>query len=192
MAKRIYIINTYCKLWNMDEPAWKQRFCTKHELLGTLANGFDYSDSMLNNLVQSPDDVSGEYKNRKYYISKQTTNGTVKINLTELLCDLHPYIMNVQQQRKQSAIKRKQRNWELNNYTFRVDPVPNVHKCNSKYYRNVHRISNIRKLTDAEYKEFAKPKNIEPIIWDDRPRIRSKSWKDSCKVRKQWMKKIRQ
>ena len=189
MAKRIYIINIYYKFWGMDEPTWRQRFCTKHELLSTLASGFDYSTGILNNLVQSPDEVSGEYKSKKYYLSKQTSNGTVKLNLTELLCELHPYIVNVQKQRERVAIARKQRHWELNNYTFRVDPVPNVHKCNGRYYRNVHRMSNIRKLTDAEYREFTKPKDVEPIIWDDRPRFRSKSWKDSYKVRKQWMKR---
>jgi hypothetical protein len=78
-------------------------------------------------------------------------------------------------------------------YNFRCDPVPGIsHKtykfCN--WYR-LPKLGRIRRLNaSVEEKDLAvakyKYKNLPE--WDDRPRHVDKSWKTSCKIRKQWMK----
>lgn len=91
--------------------------------------------------------------------------------------------------------KKKVHSWYSNiPYEFRFDPVPIVgSKCSrGRYYRHPHTMNERRLNSISEYKEFVRPSRSGfylPTAWDDitRSRIKSKSWKDCTKKRKQWM-----
>lgn len=91
--------------------------------------------------------------------------------------------------------KKKKYRWYRDiPYEFRSDPVPIVgSKCScGRYYRHPHTMNERRLNSVPEYKEFVRPSRKGfhlPNAWDDitRSRIKSKSWKDCTKKRKQWM-----
>ena len=91
--------------------------------------------------------------------------------------------------------KKKKYRWYRDiPYEYRSDPVPCVgSKCrHSRYYRHPQTMNERRLNSIPEYKDYVRPSRSGynlPTVWDDitRSRIRSKSWKDCTKKRKQWM-----
>lgn len=84
--------------------------------------------------------------------------------------------------------------WYINNYVYRFDPVERTGRV--RYNRgSVYRLARVKGIVteaaNTEYKEFNHPKNnrYKFVRWDEElVRHKDKSWKTSCKVRKQWMK----
>lgn len=76
---------------------------------------------------------------------------------------------------------------------FRQDPVPRTGRNWPGYvwYRQIRTTNEIRQNSDTEIKQFirkARTMHNLPTAWDDVTRCVEKSWKHSCKVRKQYMK----
>lgn len=94
------------------------------------------------------------------------------------------------------SLKWARRYADTDNYEFRSDPVPNVHKIpNSRYYRNIKVMNEYRQIFDDEYRQFYRPKrknDIKSVIsyyGDDavRSTVKNRSWKVCTKKRKQYM-----
>lgn len=88
----------------------------------------------------------------------------------------------------------RRHSWYTSNYVYRFDPVERtgrIHHNRGSVYR-LARVKNIvTEAANTEYKEFNHPKNnkYKFVRWDEEPvRHKDKSWKTSCKVKKQWMK----
>lgn len=81
-------------------------------------------------------------------------------------------------------------------YVFRRGPVPGTGRHRYKYYhscRNIHYGQMVRAIHHPDYQEFGrkkKNKEINLISYDYPIRQYDKSWKSSCKCRKQWEKNL--
>ena len=75
-------------------------------------------------------------------------------------------------------------------YTYRQDPVPYVHKATSTYGRTVkHWFRTYRDTRIPEYKQYTKPRERIPNMWEVEPLEHTgRSWKNCGKHRHQWQK----
>ena len=84
--------------------------------------------------------------------------------------------------------------WHPSHYVYRFDPVERtgrIHYNRGSVYRLARVKSTVTEASNLEYKEFIHPKNnqYKAVRWVEEPvRHKDRSWKTSCKVRKQWMK----
>lgn len=130
-----------------------------------------------------------------YYIGKIGKDGIKTVSINSLQSELDIEIKRIEKERKH-RLKKLEARYKVERYVFRRGPVPNIHK--RKHHRGSwYRIPQLgrtrRNAENVEYKEFIKAseryKNLP--VYDDRTRHIDKSWKTSCKVRKQWEKHIK-
>lgn len=188
--KRYIVYNLVTRYrYKVGEPRfmWAECKYTKHDLMMRIASSIVRGKSILDHLTTDLTDISGEYG---YVIT--SINGT-SISKETLAKDVKPFVTYCREKRE-----RKIKYWDYNRksgtaYTFRCDPVPNVHKRHwGSYYRipKLHQVKKQNTVMEDEYKEFNSTKyDYKRLpVWDDRVRCINRSWKSSYKVRKQWQK----
>ena len=206
-----YIVYTLVSRYNakVGEPKfmWAECKYTKHALMIRIASSIIRGESILDHLTTDLTDMSVEYEsldsngNRfltRKYIKKYIITSVTGMNISKesLAKDVKPFVTYCRKKRE-----RKTKYWNYNRktgtaYTFRCDPVPNVHKCHwGSYYRlpKLHQVRKQNSVMEEDYKEFNSTKYGYKNLptWDDRVRCINRSWKSSYKVRKQWQKHVR-
>ena len=130
-----------------------------------------------------------------YYIGRLEKESIKPVSIYNMQTELKLEIERLEKERKH-RLKKLEARYKVERYEFRRGPVPNIHK-HTHHRGSSYRIPQLgrtrRNAENVEYKEFIKAseryKNLP--IYDDRPRHTDKSWKTSCKVRKQWEKHIK-
>lgn len=192
---------------------WNPCYYTREQLISRLAISEIYNkeESILNNLSvdmseTSTDKKEIEIRNRLfdyktwryrelYFIAKVVGDEFQRVNVGSLVDSVNKKADEIKKLRNARGLRyRAERRCET--YTFRYDPVPNVHKyhCHHGSWYRIPQLGRLMRQSEAtEYKEFIKGDERKENLptWDDRPRHNDKSWKTSYKVRKQWQKHVR-
>ena len=206
---RNYILFTFSKYWNEAVPSWKASYYSKDGLIHKLALSevYEHRDNILDNLVDTMDvpEIKRVYVNSThsyfggyytytsvYYIAKVNSGEMRKVNVENLKVYIEAEILRIREKREKEHQKcLNLRKFEQ--YTFRKGSVPGIHKYRGhrgSYYRHPETTKSKRNeyYIDDEYTiRDAKIRTL-PSVYDDLVRHTDKSWKTSCKVRKQWMK----
>lgn len=200
---RMYVLYTFKKSYFTQTFKWESQYCTRDELVTVIAAKKLYGHSdVLNSLVADRDCISSDTHGiafklydiesacyREVYSLRKKDNG--QIDLKALAKDVDSKVAQIEKEReirREHYAKLKERE----QFVFRDGPVPytGCHRYRGRYYRRpkLHRLKVQSEI--VEYKEFIKGNERKENLptWDDRPRRRSHSWKDSYKCRKQWMK----
>lgn len=174
------------------EKAWRQTVYTRQSLIHRLAISrvYGYTNSIEDNLTVSLDT---EQTVNSHYIAKISVNKVERVDLNSLENDI-----NIEIDRIVKNIERRKKSryshYYVSEYTFRYDPVPNVHR--SHYHRgSCYRHKKYHHILDEAFSEYGdycrkskKELARELSDWESRCRHKDKSWKTSYKCRKQWMK----
>lgn len=214
---RNYVLYTLCMNYITGEFQWTPTYYTRGALIHRIAitevnKGTLETESILDNLSvdmhetrcsytvrkSGLSDITGEisyYRSytRKYYICKINKNSLTHITYDDIKNDLELEIVKIIKYKEKRA-KAIEARYKQRESKFREEPVPYTHK---RVHRGCYRHPQLyrTKYTEecVEYKEFSKPKNRYKNlpVWDDRIRYTDKSWKTSCKIRKQWQKHVR-
>lgn len=169
---------------------WSKSKNTRHEIVNRLARTNVDADSF----VSTFDKVEGiDITDRfTYYLSLDKY--LIKTP-TGKLVDKEKLLKDIAKAKGTATKSTKRRTRYKNSYTYRKDPVPHVHRY-SWNRGSLYRITKVHHsiIKDSEYPEFSKVKNrmLANVRWDEEPiRHLDRSWKTSCKVRKQWMKHLK-
>lgn len=205
-----YILFTFSKNWNEKTPSWKGEYHCKGSLAYKIAMHEHYrekEDRILNNLVDSMEQLELKQKyientsnyfggyytwQRKYYIAKVNSGVMRKVDIEDLREVIEEKIVEIKERREKEHQKCLLRHKFLR-YKFREGSVPGVHRYRGhrgSWYRHPGTTKSKRNeiYVEDEYTfRDAKIRNL-PNVYDDLVRHTDKSWKTSCKVRKQWMK----
>lgn len=134
-----------------------------------------------------------DYEHR-YFLGKVVKDEVVKLNVHELYEDVQRYIERITERRNKEEKKRKYKA-RSQAYKFREGSVPHIshYKWHNGCYYRKPKLGMVKKLnSDVDTAEFAsakyRTKNLP--VWDDRVRHLDRSWKTSCRVKKQWMKHL--
>ena len=212
--KKKYVIVSFGRYYSYNnggfkEYQWRATYYTKEQLINRLA---------INNVYSKPGTSIMDRRVSKLF-DKNSISNEAKTLLSNVECDRIYYIgylrqdddiCNVSLDSMSAAIKEKetevrkslearrkraQANKRSESYTFRKDPVPRTGICyhGYEYYRapKIHRL--MVQSSIPEYKDFRKGNERAENLptWDDRVRHIDKSWKTSCKIRRQWQKHVR-
>lgn len=127
-----------------------------------------------------------------YIITKENHGEVTILTAADLRADVEKQIKVVKDEWEKRADKRAYERKLRNNYEFRKGPVPFVHKVRGNWLR--HPATSNSKRNNFYYDEYTE-KNFSdfrirtlPSAYDDIIRHTDRSWKTSCKVRKQWQK----
>lgn len=214
-TRKNYILFTFSKYYNEVNHSWKPSYHTRESLVHRIAITELYHNDeskILSNLVDDMDEASKE-RNRyvwiktkcayntgyfmevhRYYIAKIVGDNLVRVKADDLR-DLINKEVEVIIERKEKEQRKYRAEDRCKTYTFRRGPVPGVHKSRwhrGCYYRHPLTIKTKRNeyYVDDEYTFKDNKIKQLPTVYDDLCRHIDKSWKTSCKVRKQWMKHV--
>lgn len=175
---------------------WVFTYYTRNELISRIARQPDILDHLSKDMSET------ELKSKLvYYIGKIKNKSIIKIDLFKLVDDINLKIELVQKKRDIRRLKYSYKDRQRESYTFRRDPVPYIHNYNNCHRGSYYRIPQLRSQReynsyndiDIEYQSYIRPKTkIQDLPkWsDDIVRHSDKSWKTSCKVKKQYMKHL--
>jgi len=196
---------------------WESQYLTPNELINRIARLHGGNYDILANLQS---DMSSTFSERaftgtiwtlcdkrydyyrdipKYYIGKIINGEVVRADLTPIMSQIQDKIKVIKARKKRNRAKYDYYRKAGNSYEFRRDPVPDVHNYKwhrGSWYRLPATAQAKRKAFDYELKEYTgndwddKARNL-PTAYTDITRHKDKSWKTSCKVRKQWEKHCR-
>lgn len=211
MQKKLnYVFYTLTRNWNDGSFYW---YATKYSRCGlihriALAEVYSVGNSILNNLSTDMSETTCEIVvrkygldwNNKYFIAHIEKGVTKVVDVNSLMYEIIEEIDRINTVRAKKAAARNAER-RMSNYEFRRGPVPHIHnyKGCGKYYRHPATTNTKRKnefIFDDECVEYKLSRsnykiNNLPTVYDDIVRHYDKSWKTSCKVRKQWQKHIR-
>ncbi len=210
--KRNYILFRYSRKYGEVGYKWRPEHYTKKGLINRLAYSevYGYSDRILNNLVDEMHETeevryrdlkrasiwSGRYTVEipKYYIAKENGNVIKRVDASELIDLVNLKVEEIKARREIARIRSLARQ-RCETYKFRRGPVPGVHKPRwhrGCFYRHPLTTGVKRKNTyiDEDFTFTDTKIKYLPNVYDDLVRHTDKSWKTSCKVRKQWMKHV--
>lgn len=189
-----------------SEPAfgWVYERYTRTGLFGHIYGIEKYKkESFKDNLSLDMSEIKPEFSLEsnwwapKYAIAYDGVNGMKLLDWSSIEKDYNEYSKE-KRRHTQRVIAKIESNRRLNQYEFRHGAVPCTGHCHwhsGCYYRNVKlgqaRIQNNGPKDEYSAFESAKYKIKTLPVWDDRCRHTDKSWKTSCKVRKQYMKHTR-
>lgn len=192
---------------------WVPSYYTREQLINRLAINYYYNKeySILNNIVDELHRIIPGHRlvhnslfgntyiryDTVYCIGYFDTDSNVTIiNKSNIEDDVMDAIKSIKH-KKDKREKEAAYNKKANQYKFRKGNVPCIGHCKwhrGTYYR-IPKLKNIKvhnESCEADTKEFEKAKyrtkNLP--VWDDRCRHLDKSWKTSCKIKKQWMKHL--
>ena len=210
--KKNYILFKFTKYYGDTNYSWKPTYYSKGGLVHQIALTETYSEDsrIRNNLVESMEDIEARYKYvnstyswlggyfrqiHNYYIAKVNSGVIKKVEISELNELIDAEIVRIRAEREKSRLKREAEK-RCESYTFRRGPVPGVHKPHwhrGCYYRHPLTTGSRKEAiyVDDDYKFIDIKAKKLPNVYDDLYRHNDKSWKTSCKVRKQWMKHVR-
>ena len=183
---------------------WEATYYTRERLVHRLALGtIGIIDNVLEHLESDMSATERKstwagyyhYYIPMYYLAVIKRGKITQLKVDELMQDIEAegdrIIKRNQAYKDSRAAERR-----AQQFKFREGSVPKIHKRHwhrGTYYR-IPQLGRVkRNAENIEYKEFIKPseryKNLP--VYDDRTRHIDKSWKTSCKVRKQWEKHIK-
>lgn len=212
--QRKYVIYTLRKGYCDKDFKWYDSWYTRGELIKHIAwmTESDGSNAILDNLSMDMSETRCEFTfvksnnqfvrdyfeyKRIYFIGKLDGNASKRIDVESIIDELNIEIIKANKAREASRKKREHEKKLMSNYEFRKDPVPGIHNYNNCHrgdtYRHPHTTKSRRNnYYEDEYGKFEDKKTKSlPNVWDDLVRHRDKSWKTSCKIKRQWMKHVR-
>lgn len=209
--KRNYILFKFTKYYGEEAYSWKPTYYSRNGLVHQIAVTEFYSDDskILKNLANSMDEVTARYKYVKstysciggyfrqisnYYIAKINSGVVRKVEVDELTELINAEVEKIKEARAKYQLKREAEK-RCETYNFREGSVPGVHKPHwhrGCYYRHPLTTGSRKNAIhiDEEYKFIDIKAKKLPNVYDDLVRHTDKSWKTSCKIRKQWMKHL--
>jgi hypothetical protein len=209
-VRKNYIIFTLNKYYYEQVYTWKAEYYTRDRFIRKLAVSEVYrrESSILNNLADSIEEteikptfikdatffMGGYYEmSNRYFIAKEWEGEIEKVTLDSIQKELNIQIEN-ELAKKRKQLEKREAYKRSCVYEFRKGPVPRTGKYGTKlghYYRNPSTFKSKRNSLyideDGNKLIDVRAKNL-PDSYDDITRYRDKSWKTSCKVKKQWMK----
>lgn len=213
--KRRYIMYKLCELYKYNktedtivtykskysEYGWVPTRYTREELINDIYYTGNRSEERFKKLLST--DMSEKLPELygdcrcKYAIAFEYSDGIKLIDYDTLEPDIKAHIKRIED-RNNKHYKEVAANKRIRSYTFRNGPVYYTgnswrHAC--VWYR-IPKLGNVKRnncIKEVELREFNNPKySIKSLsVRDERKRYKDKSWKYSCKVRKQYMKHAR-
>ena len=203
--RRNYIILSLYKPYGESEVRWVPSYYTRKGFVVRLATDYYYGGNIVKNIVDDMEVARQERVSRwycswryttKYYLAKEVSGGYIKVDINDYIDEILEIEEVIRKRKLKSTAEWEHRKRLMNNYEFRRDPVPGVHNYNNHHrgdwYRHPKTTGTKRKefYRDEEY--IFKDTKIKylPSVYDDIVRHKDKSWKTSCKIKKQWMKHL--
>lgn len=206
MSKRKnYVIFSLYKPYGETEVRWVPSYYTRNRFVVKLATDYYYGGNIVKNLVDDMEVARQERAARwycswnytsKYYLAKEVSGGYIKLDLNDYIDEVLKISEGIKNKRAIASKKYEHERKLMNIYEFRKDPVPGVHNYNNRHRGDWYRHP---KTTGAKRKGFYKDEEYTfkdnkvkqlPNVYDDIVRHKDKSWKTSCKIKKQWMKHL--
>jgi len=191
---------------------WYPSYYSRGGLIHRIALTYDKDYFILNNMSKDMSETEcgthwvgnknifgGGYfrEDNLYFLAKIDGNALKTIKADDIIDEVIVEVTRLEiKKNKRSKAREAERRME-NSYEFRRDPVPNVHNYNNCHRGDTYRHPATTKTKrnnfyEDEYVKINSPKirNL-PNVYDDIIRHRDKSWKTSCKIKKQWQKHVR-
>lgn len=203
--RRNYVIFSLYKPYMATEVRWVSSYYTRKGFVTRLATDYYYGGNIVKNIVTDMEVARQERITKwycswnyqtKYYLAKEVSGGYIRLELDDYIDEVLS-IYEVIRKRKEKSRKQYEHEKRLRGiYEYRRDPVPGVHNYNNHHRGDWYRHP---KTTGVKRKEFYRDEEYTftdikikqlPNVYDDIVRHKDKSWKTSCKIRKQWMKHL--
>lgn len=189
--------------------SWIPKYYNRQEFIDTLAKSYYSKTGIINNL--SPDmsitrekhvgNIIGDKTHWEsvsiHYLTQIKKGESINININSLIGEIKQRADEFNIREEKIATKRRHQRKLDSIYNFRTDPVPSIHNYKNHHrgtwYRHPETHQSKSKAFDYELAELTgygwdpKARNL-PTAYDDICRHKDKSWKTSCKVKKQWAK----
>lgn len=211
-GRKNYILFTFTKYYGDVDYSWKRTYYTRERLVRCMMyDKYYHGNEIKNNLVDDMSEAKhetvyvvnkhsyfgGYWRDKKrYFVAKINKGDIVKFDIESLSKEVDAEYEKYKAISDKRQAKYKAERKLFDNYTFRKDPVPGVHNYNNWHrgtlYRHPATTSSKRRnyYTDEDYTfDDVKIRKL-PNVYDDLYRHRDKSWKTSCKIKKQWMKHV--
>lgn len=203
--RRNYVIFSLYKPYGETEVKWVPSYYTRSGFVNRLATDYYYGANIVKNLVDDMEIARQERANRwycswnyqtKYFLAKEVSGGYIKFDVNEVIDEVLLLVEVIRKRKEKVSKEYAHRKRLMSNYEFRRDPVPGVHNYNNHHRGDWYRRP---KTTGTKRKEFYKDEEYTfrdvkikhlPNLYDDLVRHKDKSWKTSCKIKKQWMKHL--
>lgn len=208
LSSRASTYNRYANDWK-----WEPRYYNRQEFIDKLARDFHANENALKHISEDMSETRGERVSHKlhsifgdkkywqdvpmYFLAKLENDTIVKVSMNDFVHEVEARAKVLEEKRvahlKQHNYYKKLKGY----YNFRSDPVPSIHNYKNHHrgtwYRHPETHQSKSKAFDYELAELTgygwdpKARNL-PTAYDDICRHKDKSWKTSCKVKKQWAK----
>ena len=198
---------------------WYKAYYTREQLIHKLAINYGNEQCILNNLSNDMSETSCERKlvknkyafggyyiveHKLHFLAKIKNNSIVKLNINNIIDEVieENVRLNKKAERRSKRLSAERNRYGI--YEFRKGPVSGIHNYKSwhrgTYYRHPKTTKskrlNVVGYDCDEYGIETAVINVDtkikglPNVYDDLVRHNDKSWKTSCKVRKQWQKHL--
>lgn len=208
--KRNYLVFKLSEGYGTDrELKWRPRYFSRQGLVHYLAvnvlygNGsviynvvnVMYATSVNKRYIRDDNSLFG-YRvvyDYKYHIARQCGNELITVSVESLMHEISLEVEKVVK-RKTDIAKSSAARIRCETYEFRRGPVAHTskHRYRYNFYRRpqLHQVQTVAEQYRGTEFNWSKYRVVNTPCWDDRPRHIDKSWKTSCKVKKQWMKHL--
>ena len=187
----LYYYSAFCNSRKNGKWVWSTQCYTRTELLKSIRNG-RYPKDLLEHYIEEPWKVDTETLPKSSYNFNINFYYVVHAGKVLTLDYLRQALSTVEH----DSSKRRKRKQAHANFIYRYDPVPSIGRWHYGSYYRLGRLGQVRKKNNLgredEYHMYNSNKYAYKNLpqWDDCPRYIDKSWKTSCKCRKQWQKKV--
>lgn len=198
---------------------WYKSYYTREQLIYKLAVNYGTEYCILNHLSNDMGETVCERKwvknkysfggydiveQKLHFLAKIKNNNIVKLNINNIIDEVIEESIRLNKKAEKRSKRLSAERSRYGTFKFRRGPVSGIHNHKNwhrgTYYRHP-KTTRSKRLNHAEYDmnlygietkvlyADTKIKSL-PNVYDDLVRHNNKSWKTSCKVKKQWQKHL--
>lgn len=215
---KVYVLYTLSRVYDFSRGGygdykWHPAYYTREQLIYKIAAKYGSEYCILKNLSTDMSEISCQREWRKsryafggytlvernlYFLAKIKGNSISKLNVNSIIDEVIAKNTALIKKAERRSKRLKAERERFSTYEFRRGPVSDIHNYNwhrGSTYRHP-KTTKSKRLNTVGYDEDVvvvyKDNKIKslPNVYDDLVRHKDKSWKTSCKVKKQWMKHL--